>query len=185
MKWRNKIIISTLSILLPVLFSVFWVSSSYAIDDITYTFDSMNIPAWYKLCGNEPTDPFVCLDYSFIKVEYLDTCGNTLSSFILGSTYNISVPVCPSGVIIPITSEIPEIWLTGGRSGSYSGNVTLIFTNNIGGGSCPICPVVPDNPYDDKLDKIITAIYVVPATMLVVYFFYCIYRIIIKTTGGK
>lgn len=44
----------------------------------------------------------------------------------------------------------------------------------------PDCPEVPDNPYDDKLDNITQAIYVATATLLVIYFFYCIYRMIIK-----
>lgn len=48
---------------------------------------------------------------------------------------------------------------------------------------CPVCPAIPENPYDDKLDAIKVAIYVVAGTILVIYFFYCIYRMIIK--GGK
>ena len=39
--------------------------------------------------------------------------------------------------------------------------------------------------YSQKLDGVITAIYTCGAIVLVVYFFYCIYRMIIKTTGGK
>lgn len=49
---------------------------------------------------------------------------------------------------------------------------------------CQVCPAIPENPYDDKFDKIITAIYVCAATILVVYFFYCIYRMIIKSAGS-
>lgn len=48
---------------------------------------------------------------------------------------------------------------------------------------CQVCPTIPENPYDQKLDAIKIAIYVVAGTMLVIYFFYCIYRMIIK--GGK
>lgn len=39
---------------------------------------------------------------------------------------------------------------------------------------------ISDTPYDNKLDQIIQAIYVCAGTMLVIYFFYCIYRMIIK-----
>lgn len=37
-----------------------------------------------------------------------------------------------------------------------------------------------ETPYDNKLDQIIQAIYVCAGTMLVIYFFYCFYRMIIK-----
>lgn len=37
-----------------------------------------------------------------------------------------------------------------------------------------------ETPYDNKFDQIIQAIYVCAGTMLVIYFFYCIYRMIIK-----
>lgn len=39
--------------------------------------------------------------------------------------------------------------------------------------------------YSDELNGVITAIYTCGAILLVIYFFYCIYRMIIKTTGGK
>ena len=38
--------------------------------------------------------------------------------------------------------------------------------------------------YSEQLDGVIPAIYTCGAILLVIYFFYCIYRIIIKTTGG-
>lgn len=39
--------------------------------------------------------------------------------------------------------------------------------------------------YSDELNGVITAIYTCGAILLVIYFFYCIYRMIIKSTGGK
>lgn len=70
---------------------------------------------------------------------------------------------------------------------------TITLTNNepFSDSDCPICeeckecPAIPDNPYDDKLDNIVNAIYICAATLLVIYFFYCIYRMIIKNSGVK
>ena len=50
---------------------------------------------------------------------------------------------------------------------------------------CPVCPVVPDNPYDNKLDNITKAIYVCGASLLVIYFFFCIYKIVVKDGGSR
>ena len=43
---------------------------------------------------------------------------------------------------------------------------------------CPTpepCSEVPENPYDDKLDKLTKAIYYVPAVIIVIYFFYVMF----------
>lgn len=50
---------------------------------------------------------------------------------------------------------------------------------------CQECPIVPDNPYDEKFDNITKAIYICGAILLVIYFFYCIYRLIIHGLGGR
>ena len=77
-----------------------------------------------------------------------------------------------------------------GAWGKSPTDITFILMDSLPAGDCPVCeecqvcPAIPENPYDDKFDKIITAIYVCAATILVVYFFYCIYRIIIKSAGS-
>lgn len=50
---------------------------------------------------------------------------------------------------------------------------------------CPVCPVVPENPYDQKLDNITKAIYVCGAILIMLYFFFCIYKIIVKDGGSR
>lgn len=46
----------------------------------------------------------------------------------------------------------------------------------------PDCPEIPENPYDNKLDEIKYAIYAIGGVMLVIYFFYAIYKMIIGGT---
>lgn len=50
---------------------------------------------------------------------------------------------------------------------------------------CPEVPDIPENPYDPKLDEIKQAILIVPATLLVIYFLFCLYQILIKNGGRK
>lgn len=70
---------------------------------------------------------------------------------------------------------------------------TLVFsdTDPSSGGSCPecevcqVCPAIPDNPYDSKLDNITKAVYTCGAILIMLYFFFCIYQIIIKHGGSR
>lgn len=79
-------------------------------------------------------------------------------------------------------------WVTFGSDSSVK---IIISDEFFFGFYCPVCeecqqcPAIPENPYDDKLDNIVNAIYICAATLLVIYFFYCIYRIIIKNSGVK
>ena len=50
---------------------------------------------------------------------------------------------------------------------------------------CPICPEIPENPYDDKFDNITRAIYCCGAVLIMLYFFFCIYKIIVKDGGSR
>lgn len=49
---------------------------------------------------------------------------------------------------------------------------------------CPD-PVDPDAPYSNQLSNIEKAIYVCGAVLLVLYFFFCIYKIIVKDGGSR
>lgn len=50
---------------------------------------------------------------------------------------------------------------------------------------CEVCPVIPDNPYDNKFDAITKAIYTCGAVLIMLYFFFCIYKIIVKDGGSR
>lgn len=50
---------------------------------------------------------------------------------------------------------------------------------------CQVCPDIPENPYDNKLDDIKKAIYCCGAVLIMLYFFFCIYKIIVKDGGSR
>lgn len=50
---------------------------------------------------------------------------------------------------------------------------------------CQTCPEIPENPYDNKLDDIKKAIYCCGAVLIMLYFFFCIYKIIVKDGGSR
>lgn len=50
---------------------------------------------------------------------------------------------------------------------------------------CQVCPVIPENPYDDKFDALTKAIYCCGAILIMLYFFFCIYKIIVKDGGSR
>lgn len=79
-------------------------------------------------------------------------------------------------------------WAAASLSSNYSGSISLTISDSYFDSSCPPvepCPVIPENPYDTKLDNITMAIYTCAAIFLVLYFFYCIYRMIIKNSGVR
>lgn len=194
MKWKKTIILfSLLSVFVPVFFS----SPSYAIEDKSITYpqghqyvDWDNIfPDCYDACLSQ---------YKYLKVEtsgYPSTGYSESVNFRLrneysgaGSNWNFLLFYKTMPVIISL--NMPDNFQYGVLSFMNSGTLkeSLTFTLMEDYQDCPEvepCPEVPENPYDDKLDKIIQAIYVVAGTLLVIYFFYCIYRMIIKPLGGN
>lgn len=181
--------------------SIFYGSSVYALDDKSLTFDSTNTSdgVLTYLCGVEQTGS--CDGYSYLLIEPSDDLRSGPSSSsvnfrisfssVLSRSYTDYYVGYSSSSFIPypdyivLNSSISAISV---RNFVYRGSLKLTLTNNLPS-NCPICeecqqcPAIPDNPYDDKLDNIVKAIYVCAATILVIYFFYCIYRMIIK--GGK
>lgn len=75
-------------------------------------------------------------------------------------------------------------------SGSTVTNISFKITDDINdltssSEPCPVCPEIPDNPYDNKLDDIKKAIYCCGAVLIMLYFFFCIYKIIVKDGGSR
>lgn len=73
-----------------------------------------------------------------------------------------------------------------------SGTISVIWSDDISyfipSQECDVCPDVPDipeNPYDNKFDEVTKAIYVCGAVLIMLYFFFCIYKIIVKDGGSR
>lgn len=74
-----------------------------------------------------------------------------------------------------------------------SGSVVFEYTDNLSdwfsdSEPCPEvtpCPPIPENPYDNKLDDIKKAIYTSSAVMIMIYFFFIVYKIIVKDGGRR
>ena len=174
-------------------------SPSYAISDIVYTIDSTNSSSGFVFCGGSSGRN--CSDYSFMYI-YSSTDFSSISShdYITfrvqsgGSWKDVNI----SPIFIPILftdlSNFTYIGLSANplQFSLLSGSsIVFTFSSSNPTSSCPEpeepepCPVIPENPYDDKFDQVIQAIYVCAGVMLVLYFFYCIYRLIIRNSGVK
>lgn len=118
-----------------------------------------------------------------------------------------------NGVISSSIYSLSDGYYDFSYRGSYNASIfdiTFTLTNSLPGNECPEpdvptgslsidqngtydvtdyseavvnVPQVSDTPYNEKLDEIKMAILLVPAVLLLIYFFYCIYRMLIK--GGS
>lgn len=189
MKCLKKVIIG-FGIFLPVLLSVLFVSPSYAVSDITVTHSSVS--TWQDIFSNCTGN---CLnDYSYLIITPESTVYSSYyTRFYLrfdGSTLNTwTVSISGSSIIVQLPFDGHSYNLLEFRDNStFYTPLTFTLTDHLGE-SCPEpeepepCPVIPENPYDNKLDNITMAIYTCGGILLVLYFFYCIYRIIIKNSG--
>lgn len=190
---RKNIIIGS-GIFLPVLLSVLFVSPSYA-TDITYTMDSSH-GSKQNFCYDT-----TCQGMSYLIIESSSDFVNSSFYFTLtfqNSSNNFSWSSELSPYLIssnPFIMPLPA--LTRLNLGAVniasigSNSITFTLTDTLPSScpdpdpcpSCPTCPAVPDTPYGDQLDNITRAIYVCAGVLLVLYFFYCIYRMLIRSSG--
>lgn len=98
--------------------------------------------------------------------------NDTFCQLVLRRNYKPSSLICMVDPTIITVYRIYPVF-----SDQFSVGVSMTFYDVLPGVSepCPECPVVPDNPYDDKLDSINRSILIVSATALVIYFFFAIY----------
>lgn len=190
-----------LSAFFAVFSSFFFLNTNVsAVADISYTFDFDNIPSWYDLCQGSSD----CSSYSYLLVEPSVSCAS-LCSFVISGISSTNTAVSASSSSLYFLFSPSALYLTGGRTGSYSGSITITLFESYGSapsGSITLTengtfdvssyatavvdvpPTIEQGDYHDDLISIQQAIYVCGAILLVLYFFYCIYRMIIKTTGG-
>lgn len=206
MKCRPAVI--TLSLLAVFFFSLFTSSSVFAVSDVTLTINSSNWTTASTLCDSFTNSPVSCSDFKYIIIESTGYAPRSWINYYYepsqsnSNTYSMQMrhPVTsPSVTVFDLPDGFKYFrfmsinYYSDITDSDFSVTITLTETDPSGDSDCPVCPepeepepcpVIPDNPYDEKLDNITLAIYTCGAVVLVIYFFYCIYRMIIKTVGG-
>ena len=188
----HRLIYSLLFVFSVAFISLFGYSSdSYAVSDIIVNFD--NTATSLMVCSNSDSNLPDCSDYNFLYIytdwTWYGQSRNYRMRFDGSATFWDFTFYLFSPTLINISNyNLNYLRLQSTQSGigtsdTYSGTLILSEINPIS--NCPICPEIPENPYDDKLDSIRNAIILVPAVCLLLYFFYVIFGIIIPTTGGK
>lgn len=179
----------------PFFFTFFFMSSSaFAVDDWSITVSSNST---VFLCGSpstaSPHNSVPCSSYRYLSFSY---SGDILNSSSRASYLNLSGDLNPSLATVSMrfpassgfidVSNYRNVFFSGVSNAPSSWEITFSMISALPSDvtPCPVCPVIPENPYDNKFDDVVTAIYTCGAIMLVLYFFYSIYRVIIKTTGG-
>ena len=192
-----------------IFFSFFFVNNSYALADYVINWTSSEQGTPYVICDNTDSNLVNCSDYDYIIFERGLNSYNGYSSVQITNINfsNITIRV-PNRLTSTYTlfDDVSKIQLNSATLTS----ITITLTDNIGT-PCPEPPsgsitlsengtydvtsyaeAVVDVPatviqgdYHDDLVRIYKAIMTCGAVVLVLYFFYCIYRMIIKSTGGK
>lgn len=138
--------------------------------------------------------------YTYYSQVYINGSSILRFNFLPNQFYNINqdfyIPIPSSASSVSISSpnsnsgSLTYELLTSLSSGiTPSGSITLTQNGtydvtNYAEAVVDVPPLVEPGDYHDDLISIQQAIYVCGAILLVLYFFYCIYRIIIKTTGS-
>lgn len=205
--WKK--ILRIIAIILPCFLAVFISNNVFAVSDVTYTITSESSSP-INLCGFDTG--LDCQDYPYIFIDsdiyYQNAFGKTItfdigyssgsvdsqiSLFTDSFRFSINSDMIRIRVYRPGTSTLPvgnTITITLGTGGAPSGSITL--TENGTYDVTSYAEAVVDVPativpgdYHDDLISIRNVIIIGASVILVLYFFYCIYGIIIPTTGGK
>lgn len=168
------------------LFCVFGLSQkSYATELCSYTFTS-NISTNTNICDNHLSEiKYISFDYGHDNSNGQSTIRITFNTNGYANTVNRSYELLGFGSTLSY-SILQTV------TGMSSGDTLVVKAyDDFPSGDCPVCevcqecPVIPDNPYDQKLDNITKAIYVCGAILIMLYFFFCIYKIIVKDGGSR
>lgn len=193
MSCRKNLIIG-FGIFLPVFVSVLLSSSCYAIEDFSVTLfssSSNSIGVCHNTNPSSSQSGHACTDFSYIVFTTESDFSNLGNSPYISfdSNNRIQLNAISDIVVYSVPPNVNLSFFTNNPNTLPSGwSVTITLTDTFPGSSCscpevPECPAIPENPYDEKLDNITMAIYCCGGILLVLYFFYCIYRIIIKSSG--
>lgn len=177
-------------------------NQEYSLSSICTDFDltSISSPLYfydYTFTGSSSSMFGDTVQFSFYYSGTVGSGSITLDQFIsLGNTR--SAPFSDSNIFYSSHAWngsvyiIPSIKSTSNTTTTVSSFVFKVSDDiddfASGSSSCPecqVCPTIPDNPYDQKLDNITKAIYVCGAILIMLYFFFCIYKIIVKDGGSR
>lgn len=193
--------------LFAVFFSALFASPCYAIDDVSYTLE----PGFNGyLCHNEQANVPNCSDFDYlIFTPNNSSVSNYFSAqSFLNTTVNLRLPTFISSIYSVKNLIFFSVYNV--PTGSVD-SITATLTNTLPGTSCPpapsgdlaissngtydvssyasatvdVPPEVIQGDYHNDLTSINLSIVRIGGIILVVYFFYCIYRLIIKNTGGQ
>lgn len=150
--------------------------------DPDFSFGNNDRDCFYKTTTVNSTstlrNSFICSGFSSsIQIAVRDSSG--IASFVFDGSYTI-----PSGVTFVLSDSFPSF--SSAPSGSL--NITENGTYDVSSYAEAVVDVpasVIQGDYHDDLTSINQSILICGAVLLVLYFFYCIYRMIIKSTGGK
>lgn len=197
MTWRIKsfTFMPTFSFLFLfcMLFSFLFINNVSAVSDLTVTYNQGDtISNWDDVFPN--CDSTCLADYSYLIVEQpivSDLNPSLRLQFVVNNnSYSINPSFSRLPFVIFNTPFVPNyvnyVKFSNSPVSTFSSSVTFTLTESYS--SCPPiepCPEIPESPYHNDLIDIKHSIYVCAGVLLVLYFFYCIYRMIIKTTGGQ
>lgn len=170
-----------------------------AVEDLTGTLDS-STPNYTALCDNNNQNLPNCSDFSYFILENTNHVSG-ISYYIMfdfSTSYGVRLPIISKSIYD--LSDISNIWFR--NPSSFGANTfTYTLTNSLGSlpsGSITLSengtfdvssyaeavvdvpPSVVQGDYHDDLVNVNHAIYIGVASLFVIYFFYCIYRMIIK-----
>lgn len=209
MSWIKKTIIGTFGILSLVLCSAFVSSACYAIEDRSVIIDDSNYNSFDLNCGSD------CSSYHYVLLSDLNLTGSLVYSLCpYSSSYTIRIVFTINSAfgdnfvfqLNSFDNADRMIYCSASWSSGTSFKLTFSENNPFGSSATGTINISENGEYDvssfaianvnvppesipgdyhDDLININNSILVCGAILLVIYFFYCIYRMIIRSSGVK